>query len=608
MKNNAIYPTLLRALAFLLALAVATPAGGGALASPPQAPSAVIQGNWSWPTGDGLSDVVEALALDSGGNLYAGGQFNDASGDLDADRIALWDGSSWSWPSGAGTFLDSNVYTLIFDGSGMLHAGGNFTDAGADPDCDHWARWFSGIPAWSCPTNGTLGPNGYINALVFDGSSLLYAGGVFVDGGDGVGGIDDDCDYICVWDANSWSWPTDMGLSSFVYALVWDGANVYASGTFIDAGGDTGADRIAKWTGSAWDDVGGGLSDTVAALVVDGGDLYAGGAFVNAGGDADADKVAVWDGIAWSWPSGGGFTGFVFSITMDGAGTLYAGGSFADGGGDADADNIAYWDGAAWSWPTGLGLNDFARELAWDSAEGVLYVGGAFTDAGGDDDCDRICKFTPNPAFLFADGFESGDFSAWTSFNDGSGNLTVEMPCAMEGTYGMCALSTNNKRKQVIDSVPNDEVRYYASFQLDHNNVSISGAANRIRIFQGRMDTHFPFILLLRYSGGNRQVMLRLQTDAGPGNYVDSAWYTISDAVHTIGVDWSQSSGADDGYGNLYVDGILQGVGNTVSGVDNDTLVIRGIRLGITTRMDGITLTGTLYFDDFYSDNDGYPE
>ncbi len=99
-----------------------------------------------------------------------------------------------------------------------------------------------------------------------------------------------------------------------------------------------------------------------------------------------------------------------------------------------------------------------------------------------------------------------------------------------------------------------------------------------------------------------------MQTDAGPGNFIDSAWYTISDGTHSIGVDWQQSSGANDGWGDLYLDGTLQGTGHTVDLVDNDTLVIRGTRLGITTRMDGVTMTGTLYFDDFYSDADGYPE
>ena len=46
----------------------------------------------------------------------------------------------------------------------------------------------------------------------------------------------------------------------------------------------------------------------------------------------------------------------------------------------------------------------------------------------------------------------------------------------------------------------------------------------------------------------------------------------------------------------------------TVSLVDNDTMRVDKILLGITSRMDGMIFTGTMYMDKFYSDADGYPE
>ena len=39
--------------------------------------------------------AVYALAVDASGNLYAGGDFTTAGG-VSANRIAKWDGSSWS--------------------------------------------------------------------------------------------------------------------------------------------------------------------------------------------------------------------------------------------------------------------------------------------------------------------------------------------------------------------------------------------------------------------------------------------------------------------------------------------------------------------------------
>ncbi len=605
-------------LALFAALVLTAAAPRTPLSSTQSAPLTVISGNWSWPSGQGLDSNVNAIVKD-GSNIYAAGNFQDAGADTDADNIALWNGASWSWPSvtntGSGTIL-----ALKPDGSGNLYVGGAFALAGGDPDCTRICLWNESTDTWSWPADRGLDAPVY--AFLPDGSGNVYVGGAFTNGGDGAGGDDDDCDYICLWDetGDSWSWPAGKGLNNIVYAFEPDGSgNLYVSGSFTDGGdggggNDDDCDYVCLWNGSDWSwPSGTGLSTSVYALALDGTSLYAGGSFLNGGGDADCDYICLWNEStdSWSWPSSMGLSSFVDALALDGT-DLYAGGNFINAGVDSDADYIAHWDGAAWDWPAGAGLNSSGESLLLDGNQ--MYVGGFFTDGGdgaggNDDDCDNICLFTLTMP-LFADGFESGDFSAWSSVNIGSGNLTVEMGCAMEGTYGMCALSSNNKRKQVIDSVPNDEIRYYASFQLDHNNVTISGAANRIRIFQGRMDTHFPFILLLRYSGGNRQVMLRLQTDAGPGNYVDSAWYTISDATHIIGVDWKQSSGPgnNDGWGDLYVDDTLQGSGHTVDLVDNDTLAIRGIRLGITTRMDGITMTGTLYFDDFYSDNDGYPE
>ncbi len=577
------------------------------------APLAEPGGSWSWPAAGGFNATVYALSASGTGSVYVGGSFTDGGGDVDCDRICLWNGSTWSWPGGAGAGgLNGEVHSIEPNGTGGYYVGGGFTDAGGDTDADRIALWSGGV--WSWP--GTGGLSGTVLAIEFVDSSTVYAGGSFLNAGGDV-----EADNIALWNetADTWSWPSAGGINGTVLALESGGTDIlYVGGFFGDTGGDADADNIAYWNEStdAWSwPTGMGLSDEVTTLVfVAPSSLFVGGVFTDAGGDTDGDRIALWNELlnTWSWPTGMGLNDTVNSLAWDGAtSTLYLGGWFTDAGGDPDADRIALRDGTTLRWPGGLGaggLNGPTYALTLDSSG--LYAGGTFTDAGGDTDADRIALFTFAASVpLFEDGFESGDTSAWSGVNNGNGNLTVDTPCAMEGTYGMCVVSTNNKRKQVIDSVPNDETRYYASFLLDHNDVTISGASNRIRIFQGRMDANFPFIVLLRYTGGGlRQVSLRMQTDAGPGNFIDSAWYTITNGVHTIGVDWRQSSGGNDGWGDLYVDGALQGSGHTVDLVDNDTLVIHGTRLGITSRMDGVTMTGTLYMDDFYSDVNGYPE
>jgi len=71
-----------------------------------------------------VNDWVFALAV-VGSDLYAGGQFTTAGG-VPANRIAKWDGSSWS---ALGSGMNSTVLALAVVGSD-LYAGGNFTSAG----------------------------------------------------------------------------------------------------------------------------------------------------------------------------------------------------------------------------------------------------------------------------------------------------------------------------------------------------------------------------------------------------------------------------------------------------------------------------------------------
>jgi len=101
-------------------------------------------------------------------------------------------------------------------------------------------------------------------------------------------------------------------LNGAVYALNADRpGTLYAGGAFTAAGGVAGADRIASWDGSAWSAVSSPSSQiangAVNAIAYDAatGQVFAGGTFTNAGGDANADFLAVWDGSTWSRFCGG---------------------------------------------------------------------------------------------------------------------------------------------------------------------------------------------------------------------------------------------------------------------------------------------------------------
>src|SRR5262245_53284145 len=137
----------------------------------------------------GLDDVVYALTAFDDGNgpaLYVGGSFRRA-GPVGVSHIARWDGTSWSaLGSGVGEGTSQSVLALAAfdDGSGpALYAGGSFGTAGGAP-ANRIARWDGA--SWSPLGTGVSGSSEQVSALaVFDdgSGSALYVGGSFTNAG-----------------------------------------------------------------------------------------------------------------------------------------------------------------------------------------------------------------------------------------------------------------------------------------------------------------------------------------------------------------------------------------------------------------------------------------
>lgn len=365
-------------------------------------------------TGTSNSGQVQALAVDSQGNVYAGGWFTTAGGSS-ANYIAKWNGATWS---ALGTGLNSAVTSLAVDGNDTLFAGGWFTVAGG-ASAQYIAKWNGS--AWSALGSGV---NSSVRALAVDGAGQLYVGGDFST----AGGVT--ANRIARWSGTAWAnmgSGGNVGVNGSVYSLAIDSSgNVFAGGSFTSAGGVS-ANRVAKWNGTSWSALGAGTDGAVQSLTVDSsGNLYGGGAFTNAGGGA-ASRVAKWNGSSWSALGAGisvapsvvaldaqgslfvgasdstsnanlfswdgsswqsvvsGFNGAVRNIAIDSLGRVYAGGNFTTIGTVA-ANRIALWDGTSWS-PLGSGMTSTSGSasvgtLAFDGA-GNLYAAGTFTHAGG---------------------------------------------------------------------------------------------------------------------------------------------------------------------------------------------------------------------------------
>jgi hypothetical protein len=333
-----------------------------------------------------LSSDVLAIAI-SGADVYAGGIFLNAGGDANGDYVAKWNGASWSALVTPGSPpLGGPVFALAVSG-GDVYAGGGFNDAGGNANADKIAKFSGG--EWSAL--GTTPLNGIVQAIAVSGGDV-YAGGYFTDAGG-----DANADYIAKFSSGVWSAlgttpiSSTAGVSVSAIAISIGNGDVFAGGGFSDAGGDPNADYIAVFSGGAWKALGGTpLNGYVRTIALLGKSVYAGGDFTNAGGDANADYIAKHYAGAWSALGPTPLNGAVYTISTSVAGGVYAGGLFSNAGGDFDADYVARFKGGVWSRldPTFVGGYVVASAISG----GNLYAGGDFVNAGGNANADYIAR------------------------------------------------------------------------------------------------------------------------------------------------------------------------------------------------------------------------
>lgn len=224
-------------------------------------------GRWR-SLGDGLDGDARAATVwdpDADGPLLpcvvVGGSFSHAGG-VSANRVAVWDGTSWHALGGGLNGTINALTTWDPDGDGPLPprliAGGQISTVDSVN--------FNGIAMWD--------------------------GGQWLPLGMGVGGTLPTVNAMCSWD------PDGEGPLPPVLAV---------GGNFATAGGQV-SPRVATWNGTQWSALGIGLSSAPAAIMswdADGDDgplspvLLLGGTFGQAGG-MPIKSLAKWNGSVWA--------------------------------------------------------------------------------------------------------------------------------------------------------------------------------------------------------------------------------------------------------------------------------------------------------------------
>jgi hypothetical protein len=169
--------------------------------------------------------------------------------------------------------------------------------------------------------------------------------------------------------------------------------------------------------------------------------------------------------------------------------------------------------------------------------------------------------------------------------------LSVSVGAALEGSYGLQATFTNTTNMLVRNDAPTAETRYRARFYFNPNSISMATGDN-ITLFQG-LGAGGNIVLSIQFNRSSAGYQLRARShDSGLGTFVNTPYFTISNAVHTVEVDWG-----NDGHLTFWIDGSQQA---NLTGINNSIYTVETVRLGAPT-MSITGTSGSFYIDAFES-------
>jgi trimeric autotransporter adhesin len=334
----------------------------------------------------GLSRHPYALYNDTVNyKLYIAGNFMYADADTvygicswDGSNFAPLDGGNWYTPLGPHALNINDV--IRYENSIVI---GSSYDIGIEQisgiaafDGNVWHPF--GIPDSTSLISEQSGPNCY---HLYNRNDTLYAGGAFWQAGQ------DTCNSIAMWDGTAWhalGFPGEyMGSITKVFSITHYKNELYVAGNFrnmID--GQINMD-ILRYDGSQWKMVGPGMLGSmsiVSDMRIYKDELYVCGQFSGSAGNV-GNKIMRWNGETWRDVGGGLCSpGFATKMMVHND-KLYVVGIFDCMGKGLPASNIGIWDGEYWC---SLGNSYFNNKI---SCIGVynneIYVGGGFTEVGG---------------------------------------------------------------------------------------------------------------------------------------------------------------------------------------------------------------------------------
>jgi len=178
---------------------------------------------------------VHTLAYESP-NLYVGGDFNQAGGNL-ANNIAVWNGSTWAQvgggithTGGSGSQKKTGIVNYILFHNDALYIGGHFDRASGSPISTNIAKYTLGQGIWSSLGSGlgsSLTSTDNVANILFN-NNILYAFGTFDSS------LNNMAQYSLQDQTPSWI-PLGKGVqgtSPIIYTSYKSGDRIFIGGTF----------------------------------------------------------------------------------------------------------------------------------------------------------------------------------------------------------------------------------------------------------------------------------------------------------------------------------------------------------------------------------------
>ena len=242
--------------------------------------------------------------------IYVGWVNYTIGGGIEVNGVARWDGVTWKSLNGGFNGPASVNGFMELDGELYISGGLNVT-------IDSITSF--GIVKWNGAELSSLGFPGSFDNYPLPATSVWYQDNLYVGGViffDVPGGHVLDIVYN---DGTSWQ-PVKDG----IFGALWHGIKdmvvykdeLYVAGNFRKIDGNAG-NKIMKWDGINWFEVGGGICDhdgAVEDLLVYNDKLYVAGIFSCVGNNLPASNLAVWDGQNWCAVSQDVFNNRILSV------------------------------------------------------------------------------------------------------------------------------------------------------------------------------------------------------------------------------------------------------------------------------------------------------